>query len=809
MDLLDLVVKIKGDDSGLQNTLGNVASGLGKFGLVAAKGVGIAVGAAAAGVTALTKSAVGAYSEYQQLEGGVKKLYGNMGMSLEDYAESVGKKTEEIADEWKTLGEAQDLVMKNARDAYKTTGMDMNTYMNTATSFSAALISSLEGDTVKAAEQTQVAMQAISDNFNTFGGDIGMIQGAFQGFAKQNYTMLDNLKLGYGGTKKEMERLIADANEYAASIGMASDLSIESFSDVVTAIDLIQQKQHIAGTTGREAGSTIEGSMMAARAAWQNLLIDLGSGDMEAISADIENVVKSASTAFENLLPTISNALKGIGALVRELLPKALELIPTLIKDVLPDIMAAATELVQGLVTAMTENMDTISDVINQVIEAIITLLPDVMKLGGEIVSTLAKAILDNLDSILDAGLKIAMQLMEGLQNNADKIFDGAQKIIDVLVTFFTENIEPFTEAAVGMIAALVEGLAEHVDEIINGAIQIVLTLTTALFEHLPEIVQAGLTLLEAIVQGIIENLPMLIDALPQLIQTIIDSLLSSFDLILDASIQLFMAILEALPTIIERLTEALPDIVETVIDGLISEMDLLLEASVTFFNALIEALPRILPKLIQGINELVNKVILTLLQKLPGLLDVGKKLFGKLVDAIPDTISKLTSRVPQIISAIVSALRNGFNAIKSVGGNLLQGLWNGISDKIGWITGKIRGMGSQIISAIKGVFGVASPSKVFAEIGGFLAEGLGVGWDNEIDAVMNDMSSDLSVEASAKVGGRSDDVTRIIEYLERYLPGMGDWKVQMETGAVVGQIVRPMDRALGELANMNARMAY
>ena len=213
----------------------------------------VAIGAAATAVGVLVKKSVDAYGEYEQLAGGVKKLFGE---------------------------EASAEVMKYANDAYKTAGMSANQYMEQATQFSAALINSL-GDQSAAAKQTDVAMRAISDNYNTFGGDIQNVQNAFQGFAKGQFNMLDNLRLGYGGTRGEMERLIADANEYAKANGMAADLSIDSFSDIVTAIDLVQQKQGIAGTTAAEAASTIQGSLNMTKAAWQNLVAGFANPDAD------------------------------------------------------------------------------------------------------------------------------------------------------------------------------------------------------------------------------------------------------------------------------------------------------------------------------------------------------------------------------------------------------------------------------------------------------------------------------------------------------------------------------------------------
>ena len=307
MDLFDLVAKITLDSSeyekGIQGA-GEGASALSSkwamFGKVAA-GVGAAtaaaVGAAAVGVGKLTKASIEAYANYEQLAGGVKKLY----------------------------GDASEEVMKFANDAYKTSGMSANQYMEQATQFSAALINSL-GDQSAAAKQTDVAMRAISDNYNTFGGDIQNVQNAFQGFAKGQFNMLDNLRLGYGGTRGEMERLIADANEYAEANGMAADLSIDSFSDIVTAIDLIQQKQGIAGTTAAEAAKTIEGSLNMTKAAWENLVAGFADPDAD-LGQLMDNLVvaivgeNEGEGLLNQIIPAIERAMEGIGTLIEEVAP--------------------------------------------------------------------------------------------------------------------------------------------------------------------------------------------------------------------------------------------------------------------------------------------------------------------------------------------------------------------------------------------------------------------------------------------------------------------------------------------------------
>lgn len=335
MDVFDLVAKIRLDSSEYEQGVGKakgtfstLASGVGKGLATVAKVGAAAVTAGVAGVAALTKMGVEGYAQYEQLVGGVETLF----------------------------KESQNIVMGYAENAYKTAGMSANQYMETVTSFSASLIQSLDGDTAKAAEVGNMAITDMSDNANKMGTSIEMIQNAYQGFAKQNYTMLDNLKLGYGGTKEEMQRLIDDANKVKKANGEMANLSIDSFADVTEAIHIMQTEMGITGTTAREAATTIEGSLSMMKGAWQNLVV--GMADEEAnMEVLINNFVESTATAAKNLLPRIEQTLIGIGQLITALAPVIAEALPQLIANVLPSLLSAGvslvTALVNGVITAL------------------------------------------------------------------------------------------------------------------------------------------------------------------------------------------------------------------------------------------------------------------------------------------------------------------------------------------------------------------------------------------------------------------------------------------------------------------------
>ena len=635
MDALDLIAKLKMDISDYEQGLDNAKSkadsfsskvlgGFGKVGMAVGKATMVAVGAAATGVAAITKQAVSAYAEYQQMEGGVKKLYGNMGMSIEDYASTVGKSVAEVRDEYNNLETAQNMVLDNAKKAYETSGMSMNQYMNMATSFSASLINSLGGDTVKAAEQTDVAMRAISDNFNTFGGDIGMIQGAFQGFAKQNYTMLDNLKLGYGGTKTEMERLIEDANEYAASIGQASDLSIDSFSDIVTAIDLIQQKQNIAGTTQREAATTIQGSLGMTKAAWENLLVALADGEMD-LSTYISNLVSSVSTLVGNVMPVVEQALNGVGELVTQLGPIIADELPKLISDTLPNLLEAGISMVQAIIQGIGDNIDSITD------SAI------------EIVLMLTNAILEMLPQLLEIGLQVLL--------------------------------------------ALATGIAEALPELIPTIVDVMLQIVQILIENLPLILDAGLQIIMGLIQGLLKAIPKILAALPAIMSAITSWFVQSIPMIVTTGVQVLTALVENLPAIIEGICNAIPAIITACVEAFTSPSSIaaLANAGNALFTALIKLAPQITATIITLVPQIITGLINAFIAAGPQMAEAGKNLMRGLGNGLSSMVGELSTKVKGIGSTIVSAAKSALGihspsrVFRDIGLNTMLGYEEGI----------------------------------------------------------------------------------------------------------------------------------
>ena len=516
-------------------------AGISELGSLAKKGmevVAAATAAASGAVALLGKQAISAYADYEQLTGGVETLFKN----------------------------SASIVMGYAENAFKTAGLSANEYMETVTGFSAALISSLGGDTLKAAEIADMAITDMSDNANKMGSTMESIQNAYQGFSKQNYTMLDNLKLGYGGTKAEMERLLEDAEKLS---GIHYDIS--SYSDIVSAIHEIQVSMDITGTTAKEAEHTISGSIGAMKSAWQNLVT--GIADPKAdIGKLISNFTKTASIAFKNLLPAAKQALEGIGDLIEEIAPIIAEALPDLITDVMPQLVSAGWKLVKGFGNAVIDNLPELlsvgKDALNTVINGITERLPDLMRRGALMINSLSKSISDNLPLILDTAVKIISTIGKGLKDNLPLLIDAALTLIESLADYLSESLPELIPAAIGMILQIIETLTEP--------------------DNILRLVDAAIAILLGLVDGLLNSLDVMAEDLPKIVDNIVDALIVAAPKLLDAAIEIIAKLAEYLlnPENIIKLTVAAFKIVIKLAEGIVSLQDKMRSAA----NDLIEA---------------------------------------------------------------------------------------------------------------------------------------------------------------------------------------------------------------------------
>lgn len=499
MNLLDLFVKISVQDEASENV--ETLSGKFKHGLAAAAKVGAAaVGAAATGIAALTKNALNNYAEYEQLVGGVDTLFKDSSAKVQEYA----------------------------ANAYKTAGLSANEYMDTVTSFSASLLQSLGGDTEAAADMANVAITDMADNANKMGTDMASIQNAYQGFAKQNYTMLDNLKLGYGGTKEEMQRLINHANELNASQGKYTDYSIESYADIVSAIHDVQVEMGIYGTTAKEASTTIQGSVSSMKSAWGNLLVGIAddNADFKALT---EQFVDSLVTVGENIIPRINVILGGISQLVA----------------------SASTTIIPMVITTITDN------------------LPALLQSAVALVGALGQGIIDSLPAITQAAIDILFFLANGLIENLPTLIDGIVQVTLTIVQMLTspDFLTQLIETAILLIMTLAQGLIDAIPQLIAAVPLIIGNLLAAIIVELPNIIQMGVDLLFALIDGIIKCIPELVAAVPTLIIAFINGIVNNLDKIILAAPQIIVSLITGIIGAIPELIAAVPRVIAAIAD--------------------------------------------------------------------------------------------------------------------------------------------------------------------------------------------------------------------------------------------------
>lgn len=488
---------------------GKVVSGFGstiKKGFALAAKAGIAtISAASAGIGAIVKSSASAYADYEQNIGGVETLF-------KDNA---------------------DTIVKYASEAYKTAGISANDYMQNVTSFSASLLQGLGGDTAQAAEIANEAMVDMSDNANKFGTDISSIQNAYQGFAKQNYTMLDNLKLGYGGTQAEMARLINDSGVLGDSIKVdEKTVNSVSFDKMIEAIHKVQTDLDITGTTSKEAATTVSGSLGSVKAAWANLMAGMGDKN-----ADLKNLIKemvsTVKTFAKNILPVIKQALSGVTTLISELAPDIAAELPQLVSDLLPQLIEAGTQIFQALVKGISNNIGTITQaaisaittiataliqntgplvqalatIITTIAQALPIILPDLINAIVEQIPTVIQAVIDCMPAIIDGTIQIVTAIAEALVDNIDLIIDGAVQIIDALAMSLSDS--------------------DTAAKLTQSALEIIGTLTMELLKNLPDILADGILiaveLIKGIAQGMVDYFAPVSDALSDMLIDLTD----------------------------------------------------------------------------------------------------------------------------------------------------------------------------------------------------------------------------------------------------------------------------------------------
>ena len=551
------------------------------------------------------------YSDYEQLAGGVETLFKKSSQS----------------------------VINNASKAYQTAGMSANEYMETVTGFSASLLQSLGGDTQKAAEKADTAIRDMSDNANKMGTDIESIQNAYQGFAKQNYTMLDNLKLGYGGTKEEMERLLSDAEKIS---GIKYDVS--SYSDIVDAIHVVQNEMGITGTTAKEASTTIQGSLKSAKSAWDNLLTGL-SDDKADIDKLISNFFDSVVTVGENIIPRIGVVLNGITGMIEKLAPKITAKLPSIFKQILPSVVKGATSLLTAFIGILPELSKTI-----------IKSLPDFIASF----KTVFKGIVASLPSLIQT-------LVSALPTLIPQVVSGIVDMAVYLMEHFSEIIQPIIDKLPDILISIVNALMDNLPKLIDGAISLVLGIVDAI----PQIIMG------------------LLDALPTVIEKIISGLLNALPKLIEGLIDLNLKIVEHLPEIILGLIKAIPKVVESIVNALLGAAPKLWDAFTKIFSNAWEKVKEIFAKIPEWFSNIFSEAW----KGIQSIWNNVGKFFSDIWDGIKKAFSAVGTWFSDIFKNAVKGIKGAFDGVKTWFKNLWNGIWSVVKTPINWIIDGINSL--------------------------------------------------------------------------------------------------------------------
>lgn len=571
----------KGGFTVLSNVVGGTVKAFGAF-------------AAAAGTAAVAvgKAAVSSYADYEQLAGGVDTL----------------------------LGESSSKVQQYADNAYKTAGMSANQYLETVTGFSASLLQSLGGDTAAAAEKADMAITDMSDNANKMGSDMESIKNAYTGFAKGQFTLLDNLKLGYGGTKTEMQRLLDDATKLS---GVEYDIS--SYSDIVDAIHVVQTEMGITGTTAKEASSTISGSIDSMKGAYQNLLTGLADGDAD-LDALIDDLANSVLTVIDNIVPRIL-----------ETVPRIVEAVPQLATS----LSTVANELVTQAGTLMQ------------------TLLPPLLDAFFTLIQTAISTLPTLLPQLLNAAMTLFTGILSGLQQTIPLLLAMLPEMISNVTATLTANLPQIIESGIDILVSLVNGITEALPSLIQAVIDLFPVIVTNITQQLPKIVESGLNLLVSLVNGIVQAIPQLIAMLPTIISTIVSTLTSMLPQIIQTGIALLNSLISGIINAIPQLVAALPQVLNAIITTITQNLPKIIQSGIELIGALISGLIQAIPSLIAAVPQIISAIWDTITNT--DWLSLGKNIIDGVIQGVKNAASSLINVFKDLASSALDAVKEFF----------------------------------------------------------------------------------------------------------------------------------------------------
>lgn len=646
----------------------------------------------AAGIGTTIKNALEAGGNLQQSFGGLDTLYGDAAAAAKKYAYEAAA-----------------------------AGISANDYAEQAVSFGAALKAAY-GDDAKAAEAANIAIMDMADNSAKMGTDIASIQTAYQGFAKQNYTMLDNLKLGYGGTKSEMERLLADAEKLT---GVKYD--INNLGDVYSAIHAIQENLGLTGVAAEEASTTFSGSLGAMKAAGENLLANLTLG--EDIGPSLQVLSKTVQTfVFGNLVPMLGNIAKGLPDLISGLSGMLIQGL-NIVSNNASDIVSIGIDIVTSLVTAIVEAAPYLVEAAFSLVEALGTALfeTDWAAIGQDLLTSLQESISTAAGEILGNDFSTVEGFITGVQTFAGEAIQGG----------------------IELITGVVNGILEAIPGLISTAGDLVTQFSSYIVQQWPIIWQAGADLILNIVQGITSALPNITSAALTAFNTFTTEMSNVLPNVLEMGvnilIELVSGILEALPDLILAAGEIITSFTGYVLENLPAIIDLGIE----LLGNLIDGIIQTLPDIVTAVAEVLAQFCATVAENLPTILEQGLTLLGEFIAGIISGIPDFLLAIGDLIETFVNAF--GEYDWATLGSNIITGLINGLKNMGDALIEAVMDLGDWIWDAICDYFGIASPSKLAAWAGEMIDEGFANGINDNADLV-NDAISDLNERASAEL---------------------------------------------------------
>lgn len=697
MNLLDLAVKITCDDraSGEVDKIGDGIKN--KLGIAAKAGVA-AVAAVGTATIAIGKTALDAYANYEQLVGGIDTLF----------KASSGK------------------MQRYAANAYQTAGVSANRYMEISTSFAAALVSSLGGNTEAAADMANTAITDMSDNANKMGTSLGTVQEAYMSLSRGNYEMLDSLKLGYGGTKSELERLLSDAEKFSAAQGRVRDFSVDSYSDIVEAIHIVQDEMGITGTTADEAATTIEGSVNMAKAAWDDWLTSLGTDDWD-VGETTAVLVESLETVASNLLPRIS-----------EIVTTVIGSLPELVGTLAPEVASFFSELFPAALDTLRQSLpDDVQDMLQAAFGAV-----DGSSLSGSV-----KGLLDSAFSGATPDLSgITSALTDAFQSDAFSSTLGAlSTLLGTVGSFMTglgQAAESYLAPALGLLSSAWADLMDAIQA------------AQPWLDAIAELLGAALGLAAAAAATVVAALAETIAAVVDLVVAFADGLLDG----IDAAIGFADAVGSALMALPGQVASWLSGAISAVA-GWVADMA---SNAVSAGSQFISGLAGFMSGLAGNVSSWLSGSISTV---------VG-------------WVTQFASNATSAASQFGSKLRSGLEAIPgtlgNIGSNIVQGLVNGVTGAAGKLVDAVKGAVGDAIQGAKNLLGIKSPSRVFREIGRYVMQGAALGVDDDAglllkstdDAMRGMISTARDATYAPDVGGVAATAP-VIEWLDANLGGI------------------------------------